>query len=84
MAFPKNRCLKAIPDKKVLRLKSTEPPEVVISEKTGCGSVCKQRGFFCDLIAEEELRITRFMEKGKLCGLMNLGLGLLLRFGRLP
>lgn len=45
---------------------------MVMDEKTGCGSVCKQRGFFCDLIAEEELRITRFMEKGKLCGLMNL------------
>lgn len=29
----------------VLRLKSTEPPEVVIPEKTGCGSVCKQKRF---------------------------------------
>lgn len=76
--FSKKYMFEGDPREKVLRLKSTEPPEVVISEKTGCGSVCKQRGFFCDLIAEEELRITRFMEKGKLCGLMNLGLGLFL------
>lgn len=44
MAFPKKIYLKAIPDN-VLRLESIRPPEVVIPEKTGCGSVCKQKMF---------------------------------------
>lgn len=54
--------------------------EVVIPEKSGRGSVCTQEVFLCKSIAEGQLS---FMEK-EVCGLVNFGLGLLLRSSLSP